>query len=127
VALYKIDERLYKALRYRRDGDRVSPECGLVSLATVGTPVLHIVIPSGDMARAISVRLDDEADRALRTLEASGLTQSEAIRAALLASVQRLRRSKQLALEVAALEADPDDREEMLSVASLMENLRAPR
>jgi Arc/MetJ-type ribon-helix-helix transcriptional regulator len=77
------------------------------------------------VARAISVRLDDEADKALRALEASGLTQSEAIRSALLASADRLRRSKDLAAEVAALEADPDDREEMLAVASLMETLRA--
>jgi hypothetical protein len=79
------------------------------------------------MARAISVRLDDEADKALRTLEASGMSQSEAIRSALLGSVRRLHRSKELAAEVAALEADPDDREEMLAVAELMEALRAPR
>jgi hypothetical protein len=79
------------------------------------------------MSRAISVRLDDEADKALRALEASGLTQSEAIRAALLTSAQRLRRGRELAAEVAALEADPDDREEMLAMASLMEVLRAPR
>lgn len=78
------------------------------------------------MTRAISVRLDDEAERALRALEASGLSQSEAIRRSLLASAQRLRDSKQLAAEVAALEADEDDRAEMLAVASLMESLRAP-
>ncbi|HSS12045.1 MAG TPA: ribbon-helix-helix protein, CopG family [Acidimicrobiales bacterium] len=79
------------------------------------------------MARAISVRLDDDADKALRTLEASGMSQSEAIRSALLDSVRRLRRSKELAAEVAALEADTDDRGEMLAVAELMEALRAPR
>ncbi|HXR23373.1 MAG TPA: hypothetical protein VN786_12520 [Acidimicrobiales bacterium] len=79
------------------------------------------------MARAISVRLDDEADMALRTLEATGLSQSEAIRAALLGEVRHRRRSKELAAEVAALEADPADREEMLAVAELMELLRAPR
>jgi len=73
------------------------------------------------------VRLDDEADKALRALQASGLTQSEAIRAALLTSARRLRRGTELAAEVAALEADPHDREEMLAVASLMEVLRAPR
>ena len=79
------------------------------------------------MARAISVRLDDEADKALRTLEASGMSQSEAIRSALLNSARRLRGSKELAAEVAALEADPDDRTEMLAVAEMMESLRAPR
>ena len=79
------------------------------------------------VARAISVRLDDEADKALRTLEASGLSQSEAIRSALLDSAKRLRRSKALAAEAAALEADNDDRSEMLEIARLMEALRAPR
>jgi hypothetical protein len=79
------------------------------------------------VARAISVRLDDEADRALRALEATGMSQSDAIRSALVDSVRRLQRSRDLAAEVAALEADHDDREEMLAVAALMEQLRAPR
>ncbi len=79
------------------------------------------------MARAISVRLDDEADKALRSLEATGMSQSEAIRVALLGEVKCLRRSKELAAEVALLEADAVDREEMLAVAELMESLRAPR
>jgi hypothetical protein len=77
------------------------------------------------MAKAISVRLDDDAERALRALEASGLSRSEAIRSALLSSAGRLRRGKELAVEAAALEADDDDRAEMLSVAALMESLRA--
>lgn len=73
------------------------------------------------------MRLDDDAERALRTLEASGLTRSEAIRTSLLASADRLRRKKALAAEAAALEADEADRDEMVSVAELMEQLRAPR
>lgn len=79
------------------------------------------------MAQAISVRLDDEAEQALRTLEAAGMSRSEAIRSALIASARRLRARSTLAAEVAALEADDDDREEMLAVAGLMESLRAPR
>lgn len=79
------------------------------------------------MARAISVRLDDEADKALRTLEAAGLTRSEAIRTALLGEVRHRRRSRELAVEVAAIEADEADHAEMLAVAELMEALRAPR
>lgn len=78
------------------------------------------------MAHAISVRLDDEAEQALRTLEASGLTRSEAIRAALVDSARRLRRRADLAAEVAELEADDEDRAEMTAVAELMESLRAP-
>jgi hypothetical protein len=65
------------------------------------------------VSQAISVRLDDEANQALRVLEATGMSRSEAIRAALIAVARRLRRSSQLAAEVAALEAD-DDRDEML-------------
>lgn len=78
------------------------------------------------MAQAISVRLDDEAQRALRSLEAAGMTRSQAIRTALIDSAQRLRAASALATEAAALEADEADRQEMLSVADLMESLRAP-
>jgi Arc/MetJ-type ribon-helix-helix transcriptional regulator len=78
------------------------------------------------VAQAISVRLDAAAEQALRTLEATGLSRSDAIRAALVESAQRLRRRPELAAEVAALEADHVDREEMSSVAALMEALRAP-
>ena len=78
-----------------------------------------------DMARALSVRLDDEAERALRVLEATGLTRSEAIRAALVEAADRRGRRAQLAAEVAALDADDADRAEMAAVAELMEALRA--
>lgn len=79
------------------------------------------------VARAISVRLDDQADKALRVLESTGLTPSEAVRLALIGEVRSQRRGKELAAEVAALEADEGDREEMRAVAELMESLRAPR
>jgi Arc/MetJ-type ribon-helix-helix transcriptional regulator len=79
------------------------------------------------MAQAISVRLDGEAEQALRALEASGLSRSEAIRTALVDSARRLRRSSELAAEVAELEADDVDRAEMTAVARLMESLRAAR
>jgi Arc/MetJ-type ribon-helix-helix transcriptional regulator len=77
------------------------------------------------VAEAISVRLDDEAVQALRTLEAAGMSRSEAIRSALIGSARRLRRGEELAAEVAALEADSSDRAEMAAVAQLMESLRA--
>jgi Arc/MetJ-type ribon-helix-helix transcriptional regulator len=78
------------------------------------------------MAQAISVRLDDDALRALSELEATGITRSEAIRAALVEAASRLHDKRALAAEVAALEADDDDRAEMVAVAELMESLRAP-
>ena len=77
------------------------------------------------MVQAISVRLDNEALRALGQLEATGMTRSEAIRAALVVAASRLRDKEALAAEVATLEADEDDRAEMLAVADLMESLRA--
>lgn len=77
------------------------------------------------MASAISVRLDPEALRALALLEATGLSRSEAIRRAILDSAARLQRKAALAEEVAELEADEDDRREMLDVAALMESMRA--
>lgn len=79
------------------------------------------------MALPISVRLDDEALRALRRLEASGLTRSEAIRRALIDCADRLQHRAALREEVQTLEADENDRDEMLEVAALMESLRASR
>ena len=79
------------------------------------------------MAKAISVRLDEETERALQTLEASGMSRSDAIRSSLISSADRLRRGRELAAEVAALEADEADRDEMLAVSSLMESMRASR
>jgi hypothetical protein len=78
------------------------------------------------VSHAISVRLDDRAFRALRMLEAAGMSRSEAIRRALVDAAERLRRRHELAAEAAALEADADDRQEMLDVAAMMESLRAP-
>jgi len=77
------------------------------------------------MSQAISVRLDDEALRALGRLEATGLSRSQAIRTALIQAADRLRARRLLAEEAAALEADEDDRAEMMRVADLMEQLRA--
>ena len=77
------------------------------------------------MSSAISVRLDPEALRALARLEATGLSRSEAIRRAIIDSAARLQRRAALAAEVAALEADEDDRREMLEVSALMESMRA--
>lgn len=76
------------------------------------------------MSSAISVRLDTDALQALAQLESTGLSRSEAIRRAILDSAARLRKRAVLAAEVAALEADEDDRREMLEVASFMESMR---
>jgi predicted transcriptional regulator len=77
------------------------------------------------MSQAVSVRLDDEVQRALRTLEASGMSRSEAVRKSILDAAAALRRHEALRVEVAALDADEEDRREMQELASLMESLRA--
>jgi len=77
------------------------------------------------VAQAVSVRLDDEALRALAQLETTGMSRSAAIRFALIAAASRLRDRRTLAAEVATLEADEAHRAEMRAVAELMEQLRA--
>jgi len=77
------------------------------------------------MRTAVSVRLDEDAERALRTLESTGLSRSAAIRHALLEAASNLRRREILADEVRRLEADEVDRAEMIEVAAMMEGLRA--
>ncbi len=79
------------------------------------------------MTNAVSVRIDEDVQRALLTLEASGLSRSEAIRKSILDAAAALRRRDTLRAEVAALEADREDVKEMQEVSILMESLRAPR
>lgn len=78
------------------------------------------------MSELISVRLDDDARRALAELEATGLSRSEAVRRGLVAAAQRLRDRQRLIDEVAALVDDEQDRAEAAEVAAMMEDLRAP-
>lgn len=84
--------------------------------------MLHLVA----MAKAIHVRLDDEAAVALSIVRSQGLTESEAVRVALRETAQRRRRRSTVAQEVRALAADAIDRAEMAEVRALMADL-APR
>jgi Arc/MetJ-type ribon-helix-helix transcriptional regulator len=74
--------------------------------------------------KAISIRLDDEAQRALGTLTATGRKQSEVVREALI-ELARHQDRKSLEAEVERLNADPRDRAEKAHVGRLMEALRA--
>jgi Arc/MetJ-type ribon-helix-helix transcriptional regulator len=86
------------------------------------------VIPYEEMSeRAISVRLDEEAAAALRSLTRSGVSTSEAIRQSLIETAARRRIDRSLAAEAARLAADREDRREAAEVAAVMEALRAPR
>ena len=76
------------------------------------------------MERAISVRLDEEAQRALDALTSTGRRQSDVIREALV-EMARKRDRAGLAAEVERLKADPKDRAEKARIARLMDALRA--
>jgi Arc/MetJ-type ribon-helix-helix transcriptional regulator len=75
--------------------------------------------------RAISVRLDPDADAALGRLVASGLTQSQAMRLALVEAARRRAGDSSLAAEAARLAADERDRREIADVRAFMDELRA--
>lgn len=75
------------------------------------------------MPDLISVRLDTTTRRALIKLQQMGLSQSDAIRTAIQDAAAALHEPKKLAAEMAALEADPIDRAEMLLIAKFMEEL----
>lgn len=74
--------------------------------------------------RAISVRLDGDAQAALQLLTSGGRSRSAAIRDALIDAARRRDRTV-LASEAAAVARDEADRKEMAEVAALMESLRA--
>jgi Arc/MetJ-type ribon-helix-helix transcriptional regulator len=78
------------------------------------------------MSDLISVRLDEDARRALAALEATGISRSEAVRRGLVVAAQRLRDRQRLIDEVAALADDEQDRADAAAVAAMMEDLRAP-
>ena len=78
------------------------------------------------MEKAISIRLDDEAEEALRALTSTGRSQSEAVREAIVELAKRGRRGD-LAAEAKRLSVNRDDREEKARVGRLMESLRAAR
>jgi hypothetical protein len=79
------------------------------------------------VARSIHVRLDDAAELALGILRNTGMSDSEAVRAALQESAARRRTAAALRAEVAEVAADPADRAEMRAVREFMALLSARR
>ena len=78
------------------------------------------------MEKAISIRLDEEAQEALRKLTQSGRNRSDAVREAIVELARRGQRGD-LVAEAKRLSADGEDRMEKARVARLMESLRAAR
>jgi Arc/MetJ-type ribon-helix-helix transcriptional regulator len=70
----------------------------------------------------ISLRLDDEAERALRLLTRNGRSQSDAIRDALVAAAGP-GTDRSLTAEAMRLAADPDDRQEKAVLLAIMDDL----
>jgi Arc/MetJ-type ribon-helix-helix transcriptional regulator len=75
------------------------------------------------VARSIHVRLDEAAEAALDAVRAEGLTDSQAVRAALREAAARRHTRSALAAEAARLAADPVDRAEAREVQELMAEL----
>ncbi len=72
----------------------------------------------------ITVRIDEDAERALAELTADGTSRSQAVRAALLKAA-RARVRAELEAEARALAEDPEDRAEIRAVQADLEPLRA--
>ena len=77
--------------------------------------------------RALSVRLDAEADAALDVLVGAGVTQSQAIRAALVEAARRRTGDLSLAAEAARLAGDERDRRVVADIRAFMDDPDAPR
>ena len=75
--------------------------------------------------KAISVRLDGEAQRALEFLVRDGISQSEAIRSALIAA-SRAARYERMAADAKRLGSDPHDRAIVAEIREFMDELAPP-
>jgi hypothetical protein len=75
------------------------------------------------MSRSVHVRLDDSSAAALRIVREGSMTDSEAIRTALVESAARRRARSSIAAEVERLAADEADRAEMRVVREQMAEL----
>jgi shikimate kinase len=75
------------------------------------------------MSRALHVRLDAEAEAALAVLRAEGLTDSQAVRSALIEAHARRRRRSALREEARRLSADAADRAELAALRQELDPL----
>ncbi|HEY8724457.1 MAG TPA: ribbon-helix-helix protein, CopG family [Gaiellaceae bacterium] len=75
--------------------------------------------------RAISVRLDAEAQRALERLTGRGVSQSQAIRQALI-DADRTARREQVRADAERIGNDPEDRALMAEIREFMDELAPP-
>jgi len=79
---------------------------------------------AGVPERAISVRLDEEAQRALERLMQNGKSQSAAIRDALI-DAARLRLIEQAAADAKRIANDPEEQRELAEIRALFNQIDA--
>lgn len=75
------------------------------------------------MARSLHVRLDESSVAALNVIRSEGLSDSEAVRAALREAAARRRSRSSVVAEVQRLAADERDRAEMTAIREQMAEL----
>jgi hypothetical protein len=75
------------------------------------------------MARSLHVRLDEGSEAALRIVRGAEMSDSEAVRLALVESAARRRTRSAIAAEVERLAADEEDRAEMEAIREQMAEL----
>jgi Arc/MetJ-type ribon-helix-helix transcriptional regulator len=75
------------------------------------------------MSRSLHVRLDDSSAAALSVIRSDGLSDSEAVRAALRETAARRRSRSSIVAEVRRLAADDADRAEMAAIREQLAEL----
>jgi len=78
------------------------------------------------MTHALSVRLDDEAHRALLTIQNTGLSSSDAVRTALIREAARLRTKEVQRAEFLAAQADPEQQRVLKESLEFLESIDDP-
>lgn len=109
---------------FHHDGLQPLPHLPKVRIRSSAVLRYHVCDTLLAVEKAISIRLDDEAQRALGALTATGRKQSEVVREALIELAHRQDRVS-LVAEVERLNADPRDRAEKAQIGRLMDALRA--
>ena len=81
---------------------------------------------TSEMAHPLSVRLDDDAHRALLTIQNTGLSSSDAVRTALIREAARLRTKEVQRAEFLAAQADPEQQRILKESLEFLESIDDP-
>lgn len=79
------------------------------------------------MARSLHVRIDNATEAALDSIRAAGVTDSEAVRFAIVEAAGRAKARAALAAEAATLAADQSDLREVRALQDHLDELSPPR